>query len=389
MSELKIAKHMPANNVKAPATDVIKEAKITEKTAKQEQTSTTKVVMSGLAAAAVIGAAILAVKKGCAAKAFKTVNLNQFKEAGNKFVKGKAFTKSGKPFTGVITTTAKNGMIRKMEYVNGELKEVKSFMLKKAFNGETCALPVGKKTYNYAVDGKLESVDKFSWGHLSSKDPKQHGFQYIKQGSTNLDEKRAEGLKNFAQKQSEKINKPSDLPKLSTRTPEMEKFYEPFEEAAKRGEIPSSVLKKAKRDGDYLRYVQEDGTEISYKINSAGGLREVVKFQGSVNIEYKETVPKVKTYLGECTNICREKNSNYDILSFEYKGNKYRLHSTPSVKSSSPYGSDEISKNGVPLIPFDEILNSPQKLKEMTEETIKIRKIGDVLMKQLEQFYCI
>lgn len=148
--------------------------------------------MSGLAAAAVIGAAIVAIKKG---NASKILSVDKFKEAGNKFVKGKAFTKSGNPFTGVITTTAKNGMLRKMEYVNGELKEVKSFMLKKAFNGENLALPVGKKAYNYTSAGKLESVDKFSWGHLNSKDPKLHGFQYIKQNSANLDEKRAEGLK--------------------------------------------------------------------------------------------------------------------------------------------------------------------------------------------------
>lgn len=202
MSELGLVRFQQANNVKSPVNKTIKNTKPEVNKAKTNKNTST-IVMSGLAMAGVIGAAILAVKKGQAAKAIKEIGVNKFKEAGNTFVKGKAFTKDGKPFSGIITTIGKDGLKRNIEYTNGVIKEVKTYKPSAPIQGKVYDIPLSKKSYNYNAEGKLESIDKFSWGHVSSKDPQKSGMQYIKTSSTNLDEKRADGLKKFADKQAE------------------------------------------------------------------------------------------------------------------------------------------------------------------------------------------
>ena len=114
------------NNLKNISTPIEKtEAK---KSDNKSISSEAKVVLTGLGASAAIAAGIIAIRKGQAAKAIKEVGIDTFKEAGNKFVKGKAFTKDGKPFSGVISMLTKNGLEKRtMTYKDGVLQEVKVY----------------------------------------------------------------------------------------------------------------------------------------------------------------------------------------------------------------------------------------------------------------------
>ena len=204
---------LSVNMLKSASIKSLKKADspIAKAEAKKEDTKSTakKFTLAGLGAAAAIAAGIIAIKKGQAAKAIKEIGMDTFKEAGNNFIKGKAVTKNGKPFSGIVTTIGKDGIKQNLKYENGVLTEVERFKTVN-ISREASYIKSGKKTYNYTTEGKLESIDKFSWGHVSSLDPKKSGMQYIKTGSTNLDKKRAEGLENFAQKQAE-IKKQNEI----------------------------------------------------------------------------------------------------------------------------------------------------------------------------------
>ena len=222
------------SDLKVNAVDVSNVKQIKDKNAATNGTqkkaatklTATNVTLGGLGALGAIGAAILAVKHGKAAKALKEIGVEGFKEAGNFFEKGKAFTNKGKPFTGVITQKTSKGYEHHLRYEKGVLKEVEKFHVVET-QGQTAKLPLGRKGYNYTPEGKLESVDKYNWVHVNTRDPKTHGFQYIKTSETNLDQQRANGLKNFAEKKKqEAINKYVDgirkqlsgKPKVSAET---------------------------------------------------------------------------------------------------------------------------------------------------------------------------
>lgn len=72
---------------------------------------------TGLAALAAVG--IYMVTKGRAGN--KEMGLEAFKKAGNKFIKGRAVTKSGKGFTGNIAHKTKDGKTILMEYKDGNI----------------------------------------------------------------------------------------------------------------------------------------------------------------------------------------------------------------------------------------------------------------------------
>ncbi len=203
------------SDLKVNAVDVSNVKQIKDKNAATNGTqkkaatklTATSVTLGGLGALGAIGVAILAVKHGKAAKALKEIGIDSFKEAGNFFEGGKAFTNKGKPFTGVITHENAQGFAHNIKYENGVIKEVEKLQIIKLADGHTGKIPLSKKGYNYTPEGKLESVDKFDWAHVNTSDFKTHGFQYIKTSSTNLDQQRADGLRNFAEKKKqEKIN---------------------------------------------------------------------------------------------------------------------------------------------------------------------------------------
>lgn len=195
--------------VKAPVSNTIKE-QINDQAKAKEKTSTPKVVMAGLATLGVIAAAAVAIKKGKAPKDIK-MSVNSFKEAGNTFVKGRAVSANGKPFSGVLTMVNKNGNTREIKYVNGVLQQVEVFKPVNLPNNTDSAvkgalkIPSEKKVFNYIYTDKhlkLDTIDKYGYGHVNSINPKQNGMQYIKTETVNLDAKRADGLKKYADKQA-------------------------------------------------------------------------------------------------------------------------------------------------------------------------------------------
>ena len=200
MSDLSInfAKTGVVNNKK----NIVAE-KAETKNDNSSSSSAANVVLSGLGAVAAIAVGIMAIRKFQGAKVVKEIGIDKFKEAGNIFIKGQALTKDGQPFTGIITKIGKDGLKHNIEYTNGIIKEVKTYKPTKIFDGSVKDFPVSKKGYNYNAQGKLESIDNFSWAHVNTTDPKTHGFQYIKTSTTNLDKKRADGLKKFTEKQAE------------------------------------------------------------------------------------------------------------------------------------------------------------------------------------------
>ena len=188
MSELKVISSSPSVQTYV-SKNIVPQKKIKESAENKDNTAQ-KVILSGLAAAAAIGAAVFALKSGKVQNIAKEISVEKFKEAGNKFVNGKAITKSGKPFTGTIIKINKNGEKRTLEYVDGYMKEVNVFkpdkriekctyeeykeLLKKGekvyfnpeagyakevFTGDYTKLELKTKNYNYDEAGKLISVD--------------------------------------------------------------------------------------------------------------------------------------------------------------------------------------------------------------------------------------
>lgn len=162
---------------------------------KKHKTATTKYVLSGLGAVGAIAVALLAIKRG---KTPKNINIDSFKEAGHKFVKGNAFLKNGKPFTGAIEIIQKDGSKVVVNYENGVLKTSQKF--KQMKDGRY--MPSSMKVYNYSESGKLESVKDKVWAHVSTIDPQNHGFQWIETKTHVLDDIRQKGLENFKLKQA-------------------------------------------------------------------------------------------------------------------------------------------------------------------------------------------
>lgn len=210
MSDLNIVNQYLSPKIRKTVDEQTINNKQTSTVKSKPQNNTSSYVMGGLAALGVIGLGLFAIKKKNVSTFLKEIGIDDFKSAGNVFKNGKAFTKDGKTFSGVVTTVGKDGLKRNIEYVNGTMKEVKVFRPTKLFDGSIKDCPVSKKTYNYTPDGKIENVDNFAFAHVSTVDPKKHGFQYIKTSSVNLDQKRADGLEKFAQKQ-EKIKQQKDI----------------------------------------------------------------------------------------------------------------------------------------------------------------------------------
>lgn len=179
----------------------------------KKKSSVGKYVLGGLGATAAVAVALLAIKSG---KAPKNININTFKESGNKLVKGKAILKNGKPFTGSLETIQKDGSKVVMTYENGVLKTSQKF--RATASGQH--MPSTMKQYNYAENGKLESVTEKAWAHVSHMDPKKSGFQWLETKTNNLDEVRKVGLENFKQKQAKQA--------------EIRKIMNKFENASKR-----------------------------------------------------------------------------------------------------------------------------------------------------------
>lgn len=154
---------------------------------KESNSSSTKVVVgAGLAALASIGIYLL--RKG---KGNIVPTVEKFKEVGGKFIKGKAFTKDGKPFSGVISANGKPGNKYSLEYVNGVLKE----SVKKSLCTDVGYINAVKKGYNYDAAGKLVSVDHYKWDGL------KNGV-FTKFETTDIAQTQADGLKRFAEKQA-------------------------------------------------------------------------------------------------------------------------------------------------------------------------------------------
>ena len=84
-----------------------------------------------------------------AAENIKNLSLDAFKEAGNKFVKGKAITKTGEGFTGVLEQSSKNGRTYVKKYENGLLSEVK------ILEGEK---EVSSRVFEYNTEGVVNKV---------------------------------------------------------------------------------------------------------------------------------------------------------------------------------------------------------------------------------------
>ena len=189
MSELKVISSNPS--VQTYVSKNIAPQKNIKESAENKNNTTQKVILSGLAAAAVVGAVVCSLKSGKIQKLAKEISVEKFKESGNKFVNGKAITKNGKPFTGTITKITKNGEKRTLEYVDGYLKEVNAFkpdkklvrctpkefwelrkkgehvfmdpklgFFKEVPTGSYTKLKLKTKNYNYDEAGNLISVDK-------------------------------------------------------------------------------------------------------------------------------------------------------------------------------------------------------------------------------------
>lgn len=189
MLELKVISSNPS--VQTYMSKNIASQKKNKENTENKNNTTQKVILSGLAAAAAIGAAVFALKSGKVQKLANEISVEKFKEAGNKFVKGRAFTQNGKPFTGTITQITNNGEKRTLEYVDGYLKEVNVFnpikrmekctyeeykellkkgknayynpeigYIKEVFTDHYTKLGLKTKKYNYDEAGKLISVGK-------------------------------------------------------------------------------------------------------------------------------------------------------------------------------------------------------------------------------------
>ena len=139
--------------------------KTTDEKTKSFPTQTAVVVGTGLAALAAVG--IYLATKGKGAKAtqkavtetvhntqetantVKEMTVDAFKQAGNKFNKGKAVTNTGEAFTGNITHQTKDGKKIVLEYENGLLNKSKKY------DGENI---LHDKEYYYDDNGVLKGL---------------------------------------------------------------------------------------------------------------------------------------------------------------------------------------------------------------------------------------
>lgn len=276
MADLGINKLNPVQAVRVETKGVNKEP---EK--KQKQSTVKKVAMAGLAAAGAIGIALLAIKKGNA-NAVKEIGIDAFKEAGNSFVKGKAITAEGQPFSGIVNTIGKDGSKHSLEYVNGVLKEsVKSKPVN--IGGKTEYMQVSKKGYNYNAEGKLETVDNFSRAHVTSKEPSQSGLQYIKTKTVNIEAQKAEGLERHAKKQAEAAKQEAEA------------------RAAQRAEARAQkhAQEKAQRKAQNQQYVKDLKTHLHQKPEQSPEIMDARLGQKSMPADVRAEQQKFYTEMEE------------------------------------------------------------------------------------------
>lgn len=141
---------------------------VSEPQVKEKDNSCAKVVLGGLAALAAIGAAAVLIKNGQASKVVKDMDVNKFKQAGNKFVKGKAFTKSGKPFNGVLHHFKKDGTKIVLKYENGLLRTSEKMI------GETSN---SQRIYGYDKYYKLSSIQNTKGNKIFEKTRKMGKYR--------------------------------------------------------------------------------------------------------------------------------------------------------------------------------------------------------------------
>lgn len=145
-----------------------------------------KIALAGLGALGTIGLAIYVIKKGKAPKDIvKELSIDDFRQAGNKLVKGKAYKPDGSAFSGVFTSMKKDGSKVVMTYENGILK---SSEILKPLKGKF--IPSSKKVYEHGADGKISKISKKIGGHVNTPDPNIHGFQWIDDRVVDMDKAR-------------------------------------------------------------------------------------------------------------------------------------------------------------------------------------------------------
>ena len=120
-------------------------AQNTDKTQNNRNLKTIGGIAAGLA---IIAAAGIAIASRGRIKS-KNLSLDAFQKAGNKFEKGKAITKTGEGFTGVLEQSSKNGRTYVKKYENGLLSEVK------ILEGEK---EVSSRMFEYNTEGVVNKV---------------------------------------------------------------------------------------------------------------------------------------------------------------------------------------------------------------------------------------
>lgn len=128
--------------------------KTDEKTKLLTPTQTNVAIGTGLTVLAAIGIYIATKGKGSktahevqeSANTIKEMTVEAFKQAGNKFNRGKAVTSTGEAFTGNITHQTNDGKNIVREYENGVLKKSTKY------DGENI---LSQKIYKYGKDGDL------------------------------------------------------------------------------------------------------------------------------------------------------------------------------------------------------------------------------------------
>lgn len=316
MSEL--APINPANVKKTSSPAANKKTTPQTESCENSKRNYTSVVLTGLGAVGVIGAAILAIKMNQTADAVKIIGVQQFKNAGNKFLKGKALTSKGEPFTGVLLQTVKNGNEKEIHYVNGFLEKVITFKPGKHVNGKLVNVPLSKKVYQYNEAGKLKT---FFWRHVSLTDPKPLNNTRLKQDAETLKQKEIKELK------EQEIKK---------------KVKEIKQHLSKETEINSSTI--------------DSYFERSEAVNDKSHLRLLSQYEQAEKNEQavKENVAKLKEHMHKKTDINadtinRQFETNSEIKELnEYlaKEEKYlpiaermnnRIESKISPRYSNPY----------------------------------------------------
>ena len=165
--------------------------KTTDEKTKSFPTKTAVIVGTGLTALAAVG--IYLATKGKGAKAtqkavtetvhntqetantVKEMTVDAFKQAGNKFNKGKAVTNTGEAFTGNITHQTKDGKKIVMEYENGLLNKSTKY------DGENA---LSQKRYYIYEDGSIaiNQDGDFIYRKIKNKTGKITLLQNQKQG---------------------------------------------------------------------------------------------------------------------------------------------------------------------------------------------------------------